>query len=92
MMEAAMSMNEDRANWAEAATVAFASLTSLGDVSDETVTDLISDLGHFARLRLGLQYREIIRLFENGIEAWVSETGRPDNDALEGRVVTISID
>lgn len=87
-----MSMNEDRANWAEAATVTFANLVSPGDVSDETVTDLISDLGHFAKSRLGLLNHEIVRLFEIGIGAWISEDGHPDGGAWEGRVVTIAID
>jgi hypothetical protein len=92
MMEAAMSMNEDRADWAQAAAVTFADLVSLGDVSDETVVDLVSDLGHFAKLRLGLRNNEIIRLFENGIGAWISEDGRPDGDAWEERIVTITVE
>ena len=87
-----MSMNEDRADWAEAATLAFANLVSFGDVSEETVTDLISDLGHFAKSRLGLHYHEVIRLFENGVEAWIVEDSHPDGDPLGDLFVTITVD
>jgi hypothetical protein len=79
-MEAAMSMNEVRADWAEAAAIEFANLVSRGNVSDETVSDLVADLGHFAKLRLSLRDDEIIRLFENGIGMWLSECVDPDYD------------
>jgi hypothetical protein len=79
-MEAEMSMNEVRADWAEAAAIEFANLVSRGNVSDETVSDLVADLGHFAKLRLSLRDDEIIRLFENGIGMWLSECVDPDYD------------
>ena len=75
-----MSMNEVRADWAEIAVGVFADMVSLGNVSDETVSDLVCDLGHFAKLRLGLPHDEIIRLFENGIGMWLSEDVDPDNE------------
>ncbi len=75
-----MSMNEDRADWAEVAAIVFANIVSLGNVSAETVADLVCDLGHFAKLRLGLRNDEIICLFENGIGTWISEDDHPEGD------------
>ena len=84
-----MSMNEVRADWAEAAAIEFADLVSRGDVSDETVSDLVCNLGHFAKLRLGLRNDEIIHLFKNGIGMWLSEDVDPDNDLGHDQSVTI---
>ena len=84
-----MSMNEVRADWAEAAANEFANLVSRGDVSDETVSDLVCDLGHFAKLRLGLRADEIIHLFENGIGMWLSEDVDPDYDLGHDQSVRI---
>ncbi len=85
-----MSMNGVRADWAEAAAIEFADLVSRGDVSDETVSDLVCDLGHFAKLRLGLSAHEIIHLFENGIGMWLSEDVDPDNDLGHDQSVRIA--
>lgn len=73
-----MSMNEVRADRGEAVAIEYAHLVSLGNVADETVSDLVTDLGHFAKLRLGLPDDEVIRLFENGIGMWLSECVDPD--------------
>jgi hypothetical protein len=91
-MEAEMSMNEDRAEWAEAAIEVFAKLVSLCDVSDETVMDLICDLGHYAKLRVGLQNAEITRLYEAGIGNWLSEDGHPEGDPVFEEFVTVRIE
>jgi hypothetical protein len=88
-MEAAMSMNEVRADWAEAAAIEFANMVSMGNVSDETVSDLVGNLGHFAKLRLGLRADEVIHLFENGIGMWLSEDVDPDYDLGHDQKVTI---
>jgi hypothetical protein len=86
-----MSMNEHRADRAEVAAIVFANLVSLGNVSDETVIDLVSDLGHFAKLRLGLQDDDIIRLFENDIGMWLSEDVDPIYDLGYDRRVKIAL-
>jgi hypothetical protein len=91
-MEAGMSMNEDRADWAEAAATVFAENVSFGNVSEETVTDLVCDLGHFAKLRLGLGKDEIVRLFEIGVGAWLAEDDHPDGDPCGNYCVTLTVD
>ena len=87
-----MSMNEQRADLAEAAFDVFAKLVSRCDVSDETIMDLICDLGHFAKINLGMQNTEIIRLFESGIGNWLSEDGHPDGDPFCVEFVKVRID
>jgi hypothetical protein len=91
-MEAAMSMNEDRADWAEIAATVFAEIVSCGDISEETVTDLVCDLGHFAKLRLGFSKDEIIRLFEIGVGAWLAEDDHPEGEPFGNYYVTLVID
>jgi hypothetical protein len=73
MMAVKMPMNEDRADWAAAAAEVFADIVSMGDISEETISDLVCDLVHFAKLRLKLNRDDIIRLLEIGVGAWIAE-------------------
>lgn len=81
--------NHDRADWAETALVAFADECMSGQVYEETVIDLVCDLGHFCKIRLGLNDAEIVMLFQHGIGSWKAESDHPSGEPYENRKVFI---
>lgn len=83
--------NQDRAEWAGAALQNFADITMGGDLCENTLTDLICDIGHFAELVLGLEKTETMKLFEIGIGAWSAERDSLDGEPDSNDIVSISI-
>jgi len=87
-----MADNIDRSEWAGRALQAFADECMAGFVSDEAVTDLICDLGHFAELELGLPRDRVLRLYSIGIGAWSAETKHYGTDPQNNDRVTIILE
>jgi hypothetical protein len=85
-----MVSNDDRAEWAQVALQAFADECMFGRVSEESVTDLICDLGHFAERELSLPKTDIIRIFATAIGAWIAESRHPDGEPWANDVVKIT--
>lgn len=69
--------NIDRAEWAAESLQHFADLVSRGQIDEDTVCDLICDIGHYAELELKLPRQEILTIFANGIGAWLAESEFP---------------
>lgn len=86
-----MVTNMDRAEWAEQALQNFADLTMAGDLSEDTVVDLICDIGHFIELKLGLGKGDVIRLMEFAIGAWYAERNSLDGNPDANEDVCIAL-
>lgn len=84
-----MTNNIDRSEWAGRALQTFANECMSGVISDEAVTDLICDLGHFAELELGLPGDKVLKLYSIGIGAWSAETKHYNADPENNDHVTI---
>ncbi len=84
-----MPSNEDRANLAEIAVQAFADEPSSAVMDEETLIDLIRDLGHCARQNLGLSRKSVVRLYEIGIGAWSAEDANSDGNPSDNDPVQV---
>jgi hypothetical protein len=84
-----MVQNSERADWAQDALEAFASSCMPGEITEETVTDLICDIGHFARRKLGLNEDAVLRIYEFGIGAWIAEERHPEGDPWNNAAVQV---
>jgi hypothetical protein len=83
--------NRDRADWAETALSAFAEACMPGPISEETVMDLICNLGHYAELILGQTPEQSLRNYSVGIGAWRAEAEHSEDDPMENYRVVIGI-
>lgn len=83
--------NIDRAEWAGRALKQFADDTMGGYVCDETIADLVCDIGHFAEIELGLSNQLVLRLFEIGIGTWSAERNDYDGEPCSNDFVEIEI-
>ena len=90
-MEGPLITNLDRADWAEQALQNFAELTMGGELSEETVADLICDIGHFIELKLGLEKDDVLRLMRFGVGAWNAERNSLDGNPEDNDDVHISL-
>jgi hypothetical protein len=72
--------NVDRAEWAEAALEQFAKMVMPDEVTEETVQDLVCDIGHFCRLELRLSRDETLALYATAIGCWSAEDRAQDGD------------
>jgi hypothetical protein len=86
MMEVGMSMNEQRAEWARKPLQIFADEVMGGEISADTVADLICDIGHYAKLVLKLQRSTVIQLFELGLSSWKVEDENPDGNNTSSEI------
>ena len=82
--------NLDRAAWAKAAIQTFADKCLSSKLSEDAVVDLVCDLGHFAELLLCARKRDVLKLFETGIGAWLAESNHPLDEPMDNEVVTIN--
>jgi hypothetical protein len=77
----AASTNEERADWAEAAVLAFRSACK-GDFDETALYDLVANLGHLCD-RLSATYKEFDLTFEQMVESarahYEAETGEGDD-------------
>lgn len=85
-----MAMNEDRAEWGRIALQTFGDLTMGGELSEETIGDLVCDICHFAELELGLNKDRVVELIGFGIGAWSAERSAPDGDPENNDQVSIT--
>ncbi len=86
-----MATNEERATWAEQALQNFGDLTMGGELSKETITDLICDICHFAELNLGQDKDAVLKLVGAAIGAWSAERDAPDGEPIFNDSVLINI-
>jgi hypothetical protein len=84
--------NIDRADWAAETLQQFADLTSLGQIDEDTISDLICDLGHYAEIELKISKAEIIALFGVGIGAWLAESEDPLGEPTFNKRVIITVE
>jgi hypothetical protein len=87
-----MTTNFDRAVWAESALSVFADEVMNENIDEETVQDLITDIGHFARQQLGMGRKEVQKLFEVAIGAWSAEDRDPSNEPRENDIAKVEIE
>lgn len=83
--------NIDRADWAREALQVFADRCMAGDLTEETLCDLICNIGHYAELELMLSRNEAIRVYSIGIGAWSAESKSPLDEPDNNDAVTILI-
>ncbi len=84
-----MVSNTERAEWAKMALQAFADECACGAISEETVTDLLCDVGHFAQQEFGLKTDDIVKLFSTAIGAWLAEARSFDGEPWDNEIVKI---
>jgi hypothetical protein len=84
--------NIDRADWASETLQRFADLTSFGQIDEDTVSDLICDVGHYAEIELKISKAEIIALFGVGIGAWLAESEDPLGEPSFNKRVMITVE
>ncbi len=84
-----MVSNNERAEWAQTAVQAFADECMFGQISTEALSDLICDLGHFAERVLELPRKEVVKILEIGIGAWLAESRHPDEEPEDNDIVRI---
>lgn len=83
--------NIDRAEWAGMALTVFAARCSGGGVGIEALTDLVTDIGHFGQIELGLSKLQVIDLFQVAVGAWISEADHPEEDPWDNHLVKVEI-
>lgn len=83
--------NVNRAEWAKLALDPFADEVMGGNVDEETVQDLITDLGHYARHGLGMSREEVISLFQIAVGAWSAEDRAPLEEPMANDLVRVEI-
>jgi hypothetical protein len=82
--------NTSRSSWAKKALKAFAKECMPGKITEETVSDLICDLGHFAERELALHRGAVLNLFERAIATWSAEAQHPDGEPWDHDACKIS--
>ena len=87
-----MSMNDQRADWIADAISSFADDVMSGEISLDTITDIICNIGHYAKREFKLSEQEMLALYQTGIGSWIAENddpeGEPENNACVQIVVT----
>lgn len=87
-----MVQNMERADWAEEALKAFAEACMPGAITDDTVVDLVCDLGHFCKLKLGFTDAEVVALYQSGVGAWKAEADHPLGEPANNRMALIQFE
>ena len=82
-----MSMNEQRAEWARKSLQVFADEVMGGEISADTVSDLICDIGHYAKLVMKLDKLTVVQLFELGLSSWKHEDANPDGNNSSSEII-----
>ena len=75
-----MSMNEQRADWIANAIVSFADEVMSGEVSHDTMSDMICNIGHYAKREFKLSEQGVLALYCTGIGSWIAEDKDPEGD------------
>lgn len=85
-------MNEQRADWIAKAVNVFAEEVMSGEISEDTISDFVCDIGHYARREFGLSKIDMLSLYEVGVGAWIAENddpeGEPENNVYVKIVAT----
>jgi hypothetical protein len=81
--------NHDRAEWAGTALQAFSIECMDGRITEETVMDLICDIGHYMEINLNKSQHDVIDIYRIGLGAWKAESEDPDGEPWSNRVVEI---
>ena len=84
--------NIDRADWAAKTLQRFADLTSLGRIDEDTICDLICDVGHYAEIELEISKAEILAILSVGIGAWLAESEDPLGEPAFNKRVIITLE
>jgi hypothetical protein len=86
-----MSMNEQRADWIAHAISAFADEVMSGEISEDTISDIICNVGHYATRAIGLSKQDVLALYENGIGSWIAENDHPEGEPESNAYVQIVV-
>jgi len=74
--------NVDRFKRAEEALEIFVDRIMHGEMNEQGALDLICDIGHFCRLRLGMSRNETIALYATAIGCWSKQDQAPDGESF----------
>lgn len=86
-----MSMNEQRADWIADAVSSFADETMGGEISEDTISDIVCNIGHYATRAFGLTKLQMLAIYENGIGSWIAENDSPEGDPESNAYVQLVV-